>query len=58
MSEVRSLLRQKEAAMVVGKLNTNNFLLKVDFETCIKQTTMPAFQLAKPSCFHVNEEAF
>lgn len=53
---VRSPLTTKEAALVVGRLNTNNFLLEVDFRACAKETSTPAFQLAKLRCFHVSEE--
>lgn len=54
--EVRHPLRGKEASLAVGRLNTSNFLLNDDFWAFAKQITMPTFQLAKPTCFHENEE--
>lgn len=46
--EVRGPLKEKEAALVVGRLNTNHSCLKLTFEHwAAKQSALPAFQLAK-----------
>lgn len=46
--EVQSPLKEKEAALVVGRLNTNHSCLKLTSEHWgVKQSTLPAFQLAK-----------
>ena len=48
--EARSPLREKEAALAVGRLYPMISCLKLTFVNCTKQTTMPTFQLAKPRC--------